>query len=83
MKDFIARSFADYRKACWGSMQLNPVQLKEIEQAYLSGMHELNRFILHSEPLREALEARLNELGCFPSDKGTNFGTDNNPRASQ
>lgn len=67
MKDFIARSFADYRKACWGSMQLNPVQLKEIEQAYLSGMHEVNRFMLANDELREALEARLLELGSILS----------------
>lgn len=76
MKDFITRCFTDYLKATYGSNEnLWPLHMGELETAYLSGMHELNRFILHSEPLREALEERLTELGCL--QKGSELERDN------
>jgi hypothetical protein len=65
MKDYIERSFRDYRTACYGQRELSPPQEKEIEQAYLSGMHELNRMRLHCEELKRAIVARLIEIGCL------------------
>lgn len=52
MKDFIARAFADYKKE----------RPNADEHAFLCGMFELNRFRLHCDELRRALESRLNEL---------------------
>jgi hypothetical protein len=40
--DTLNEAFDEYRKACYGGKPLPPTQVKEIHQAFLSGIHWLN-----------------------------------------
>lgn len=65
--------FAAYVKACYGDRALPPEQVREIEQAFLSGIHVLNEIVDKAGSrygtmwLRDALRVRLTVLGSFPA----------------
>ena len=56
----LREAFAKYRLACYGTAKLNPVQLYEVRQAFLSGIHWLNtRDSYCPDDLTKALRAFL------------------------
>ena len=63
--DFIRDEFARYMAACYGRRDVPPQQRKEVEQAFLSGMHTLNcNSGTPVEGLTEAIRSRLIKVGC-------------------
>lgn len=63
--------FETYMRACYGDRTLPPQQIREVEQAFLSGVHVLNEIVDKAGSrygtmwLRDALRVRLTELGSF------------------
>lgn len=57
----LSNAFAEYRKACYGDSVLSEIQIKEVRQAFLSGIHWLNT---RDSYCPDVLEMALrNELG--------------------
>ncbi len=65
--------FAMYMRGCYGNRALPPQQVREVEQAFLSGIHVLNEIVDKAGSrygtmwLRDALRVRLTELGSIPA----------------
>lgn len=69
--------FENYMRACYGDRQLTVQQVREVEQAFLSGIHVLNELVAlradayGPEWLRQALTDRLRTLGSLPHPVGS------------
>ncbi len=60
--------FQEYRQACYGDQEISDGPLREIEQAFLSGIHlALNRPLLKPNmiSIQKQIKARLLELGAI------------------
>lgn len=58
----LEEAFAVYRTACYGNADLHPTQLREVRQAFFSGMHYLNTRL---DWCPDILEHALRDL-CLP-----------------
>lgn len=66
--------FENYMRACYGNRirALPDQQVREVEQAFLSGIHVLNELVAErgdgygTDCLRQALTDRLRTLGSLP-----------------
>lgn len=67
----IQEEFAKYRKACYGDRELTPLQSREVEQAFLSGIHVTccNKVDYIGSTLFNNIVERLTELQSFPIDR--------------
>jgi len=69
-KEELELAFEEYKQACYGNFDLPPEQLKEIRQAFFSGVHwRLNAKSGHPESYEPALRELLGQL--TPSDHKT------------
>jgi hypothetical protein len=64
--------FQNYMRACYGDRELPAQQRREVEQAFLSGIHVLNELVADrgdgygTDWLHQALADRLRTLGSLP-----------------
>lgn len=65
------RELSEYMAACYPGHVLPGRQIREVEQAFLSGMHALNEIVALQGNgygpswLRDAIRVKLMAMGCF------------------